>query len=208
MSTPPTDPAPSLDPVMPCSAVSGELRALGSAVGDSRSRTRLDALHAHAARCAECRSRHGAALARLAGVCALRSRALAGLSTEVLARIRSGPAAGGMSPAFLDAPHSLAVWRRVAVAASLLVAVGAGLWATGRMGWRDGPGGTRDPEVRDARESLLLRWNAPRRGGGDAAFDLEDASVTPVVFPARGQRDFWLAPARPGSRAALNDSGD
>ena len=104
-----------------------------------------------------------------------------------------------MSPAFLDAPRALQRWRQLALAASLLLAVGSGLVMSGRLGGpREGSRGAGD----DPREGLLERFDVRRRA------DVVSEGLTPVSFyPGRGLPDYWHgdpASAEAARRAAQN----
>lgn len=86
----------------------------------------------------------------------------------------------GMSGAFLDAPRNLVIWRRTAMAACLLLAVGAGMMLTEQRGFEaPGAGGMRagfDPRdellsLRVLREPEIQRSTGeivPASGGASA----------------------------------------
>ncbi len=84
--------------------------------------------------------------------------ALDGVYEAVRARMAGsdeGLVQAGISRSFLDAPRSLAIWRRTAVAAIALLALGAGLWM--RAPATDGEPGTAAAESGDPRDDLLRR---------------------------------------------------
>ena len=151
-------------------------------------------LGSHVVVCFACRTRYRERLGVVRGLCALRVRAvpaglLDGFCDRVLAETsgpRPGLHAGGMSVAFLDAPRSLSQWRWTAVAASVLVFMGAGLLASGRLAWRDGAS-ERGPNdgVIELRDALLDRFDARR------ADDAPASVVQPVDLPGRGSSDYW-----------------
>lgn len=118
----------------------------------------------------------------------------------------------GLSHSFLDAPRQLAIWRRMAVAALLVVGVGAGALLSGVLRFEgDGRGSDRSiaEAPRDPRLDLLLpdgrptgrprhtvRSRFPGRSviPGDSRFDMvgdgsrlppASAADTTVVFPMR-----------------------
>jgi hypothetical protein len=168
-----------------CGTVAERLTALERACGDPASAGHAQGLERHLAGCPPCTQRHGARLARLEGLCALRSRdvpagMLDDLRARVLAGVREG-GSGGMSAAFLDAPASLARWRRMAVAAGLLLAVGAGLVVSGRLELR-APAGTHDLDLRDA----LL----PQLATG-LKLDHDEDTLQPVLMPGQGVSGFY-----------------
>ena len=126
-----------------------------------------------------------------------RVRALHGLQTRPLPDealdglyddIRSGVTAGmgapwvraGMSGTFLDAPHSLVIWRRTAMAACLLLAVGTGFF----FGDAYLPATERGGTGADPRDRLLRP-----AGVGDAT----------RVTPASSRGDMRFAPVRGGT---------
>jgi len=123
-------------------------------------------------------------VATLESTCALRSRQvpaglLDDLRTRVLTQVRSHPG-GGMSPAFLDAPASLARWRGLATAASVLLVAGVALVASGRRALAP----ERPETDRVLRDALLPRLDARNLEAGDD-------TLQPVLLPGRGVRDFW-----------------
>lgn len=179
-----------------CAGFAALLSEVERTSGGASPEAALTALGRHATACFPCRTRHRARLGVVEGFCALRARAvpdglLDDFSDCVLARTR-GVAPGtlgaaGMSPAFLDAPRSLATWRWTAVAASLLLTVGGGLWASGRLAWRGAeapPAAERDGAL-ELRDALLDRLDA--RGTDEAPA----ATVQPVDFLTRGSNDYW-----------------
>ena len=99
------------------STISGIMEALEAAVArEPHEAARL------AARLDQVRARHALQMRTLP------DHALDGLYEDIRSTLRGETAwlRAGMSEAFLDAPASLVLWRRVAVAACLLLAVGAG----------------------------------------------------------------------------------
>ena len=155
----------------------------------------LDAASSHLEACSPCRTRLGARLSRLQGLHALRERSAPegtfdGFFDQVRERVPFAPAGGGMSPAFLDAPRSLRLWRSAALAASVLLAATAGFAFT------RGSGGGLDPAVErplhDPRERLLEAYDArpdargvrdvrdATRRGYDGFFGDRDVITTPV----------------------------
>ncbi len=101
--------------------------------------------------------------ARLAlGVRDVPAGTLDGLYDEVCAETDAASpwARSRMSDAFLDAPRDLVRWRSTALAACALLALGAGLFAGGGLGFEeDEPG--RALERMDMRNALLPRLDAP-----------------------------------------------
>lgn len=190
-------PAPS---PLPCTEVAPALARLTRAAGEAPAGETLRALRAHLGACAPCRTAHAARLQALEGLCALRDRRLpAGLlddlGARVLAEARQG-ARSGMSVAFLDAPRSLARWRRMAVAASVLVAAGAGLLASGRLAWRD-PAAGRGPVGPDLREVLLERLDARTDAGAARASVVPVGGLAPDALAAPASPfGYWIVPAR------------
>jgi hypothetical protein len=151
----------------------------------------LECLCAHVRACSACRARHGSRLAGVECFSALRARAvpdglLDGMGEKVLARARHGGSGGGMSAAFLDAPQSLARWRHLALAASLLVAVGGGMFLTGRVGWREAaqPAPRGDGTIA-LREGVLEAWDVQRTD------DPVTERVQTVSLPSRGVPGYW-----------------
>lgn len=187
-----TVPMPPAPGSLSCEDFVGALARLESATDAPGT---LERIQRHAGACARCRLRHGARLARAEGLSALRTRAvpdglLDGLSDRVLARARNAEAGGGMSRAFLDAPHSLARWRTAASAAGLLVALTGGLLASGRLGWR----GDERPTPRDdgwvvLRDVALEPWDAVRSD------DTTTERVQPVVLGGRRATSAYWADA-------------
>jgi len=166
--------------------VAARLRALEGAVGDRTSAEGADVLRRHVQACAPCQRTFGARVAALASTCALRSRQvpaglLDDLRTRVLTQVRSHPG-GGMSPAFLDAPASLARWRGVAMAASVLLVAGVALVASGRLALAP----ERPETDRVLRDALLPRLDARNLQEGD---DI----LQPVLLPGRGVQGFYPA---------------
>ena len=161
---------------------------------DGSPREALDSLEAHLDACADCRSRYVARLDRLQGLQALRERSAPDgtfddFYAQLSERIPFAPAGGGMSPAFLDAPRSLRVWRGAALAASLLFAATVGFAFT-RGGGADPAAAVRP--LHDPRGNLLEAYDtrpdirsirpvrdASRRGHG-AFYTAPDVEVTPV----------------------------
>jgi|GEM_PF-6747692 len=184
-----------------CADIPARLRALERAAGDGASAAGAQEMRRHLQACAPCQHTHGARLTTLEGLCALRSRQVPGklledLRSRVLTQVRrpaaDGVHAGGMSATFLDAPVSLARWRRVALAASVLLAVGVGLVVSGRLSLAP-ERGVQDRELRDA---LLPRLDA-RQGFAAGAGNSDDV-LQPVLLPGRGMRGYFVGrPALP-----------
>ncbi len=195
-----------------CAELPARLRALERGAGDAASAAAVHELRRHLGACAPCRQAHGARLAALEGLCALRSRQVPGglledLKSRVLTQVRTPTAgrltaghgdAGGMSAAFLDAPASLARWRGVALAASVLLAVGAGLLASGRLSLMPARG-TQDQDLRDALLPRLEARREPERGGASRSDDV----LQPVMLPGRGMGGYFVGrpAASPGPAA-------
>ncbi len=99
-----------------------------------------------------------------------------------------------MSGAFLDAPRALALWRRTALAASLLLVVGGGLLVRERLGAAGALAQGRPLTAADPRDGLLLPHDAgegsgtPTAGGG-AAVPVAHAEQGPA---ARARRPVFL----------------
>ena len=116
----------------------------------------------------------------------------------------------GLSNAFLDAPRQLVVWRRMAVAALVMLGVGAGAWMQGMLRWEGGDAPTaRFADGVDPRSTLLppddrraplpravraraARWRAtppvmnhPVRMVSDGRPDVMGGVDSTVVFPLR-----------------------
>jgi hypothetical protein len=87
---------------------------------------------------------------------------LDGLCAAVQARLASVPPGGALSLAFLDTPKALRRWRTAALAASLVVAGGVGLLASGKL--RVEEGSPREVPLIDARGVLLEDMEAPDVG--------------------------------------------
>ena len=115
-----------------------------------------------------------------------------------------------MSDAFLDAPQHLMRWRSTALAACALLAVGAGLFAGGRLGFDDEGTGTTLERI-DRRDQILQRFDAagvlpPRsrraRGTGTLVSDPGAEDFSPNR--RRGSRSglfLWYGPAREPAEA-------
>lgn len=136
-------------------AVSAELGSLFSHL-EERAAARPDEARRLAGRLEEARARH-----------ALQERELpAGVLEDLYDQVRAGVTGesawrrAGMSEAFLDAPRNLVMWRRAAVAACLLLAVGAG-WTL--RGEEPDTAGVRADMLRlvDPRDGLLERLDRP-----------------------------------------------
>jgi len=98
-----------------------------------------------------------------------------------------------MSEAFLDAPRHLVRWRRTAMAACAVLAVGAGLFAGGRLGFESGDAG--GVGGADPRDGILERLHiagpfAGQRSRGPAAGTL--VSVPGASEPERKAPSFWV----------------
>jgi hypothetical protein len=208
----PTPPSPGS-----CAELPARLRVLERSAGDAASAAMAQELRRHLTGCTPCREAHAARLATLEGLCALRSREVPGglledLKSRVLSQMRApstsqpGSArtdaarldAGGMSAAFLDAPASLARWRGMALAASVLLAVGGGLLASGRLALVP-ESGAQDRELRDA---LLARLDARYgRTDGDPRLDgsgrRDDDALQPVMLPGHGMRGYYVVRPTP-----------
>jgi len=123
-------------------------------------------------------TRHARRLDRVRALAALQMRevpdsTLAGLYEDVRAGVAGANAwhRAGMSGAFLDAPRSLVMWRRAAVAACLLLAVGAGFSLGG--GTLGTPGTPYEGQVMrrvDPRDALLERLGTRAPSAQPAAY--------------------------------------
>jgi hypothetical protein len=180
-------------PVEPstCARVARRLGELEKAHAVTPPHDQMADLRAHLGTCRPCAARLGARWRAVEGVFALRTRALPDgllddMRSRVLAGLHAHPAVG-MSPAFLDAPVSLARWRAFATAAGVLLAVGVGLVATGRLGFRS-PEGPQDQDLRDA---LLPPFTATRAAGEG------DDLAQPFLMPGRGVRNYYRRPLGP-----------
>lgn len=197
-----TRPLPPVPAVKACAEVPACLEQVERPGGDAQALERLEGLERHLAVCAGCQRRHGARVRALRPLCTLRSRALPDgwlddLGTRVLAGVRTGARHGGMSPAFLDAPASLARWRRVALAASVLVVTGAALLASGRLTLTVGRPSA-DEGVLDLREVLLERFDA--RLPSD---DIEARPQPRLLLPASNNFYVFGPASRPGAQKPL-----
>ena len=142
--------------------------------------------------------RHGSRLNRVRGRHALHARrmpqgALDGLYEAVRAEAAGerGWMRSGMSGAFLDAPRSLVLWRRTAMAACLLLAVGAGMMLNERPLTNPGDlGGVRAGF--DPRDELLSLRSGAERAPGSA-----DGAIVPT---SGGPRSMTPGSMTPGSR--------
>lgn len=133
--------------------------------------------------------------------------ALDGLYEDVCAATDdSSPwARSRMSDAFLDAPQHLVRWRSTALAACALLAVGAGLFAGGRLGFDDEGTGTALERI-DHRDEILQRFDAagvlpPRSRRARATGTLVSDPGAEDFSPSRrrGSRSglfLWYGPAR------------
>jgi hypothetical protein len=150
----------------------------------------------HLARCAPCADRHGRRLASVVGLVSLHERSIPdGLLDDLYATVRArapfAPPGGGMSEAFLDGPRALALWRGSAVAAALLLAVGAAWTAANGL---PGGAGPRPVPVTDVRNHLLPDFDQSQR---EAALDDRFSTVS---WPRhRTGQSFWvrIPPAAP-----------
>lgn len=188
-------------PVATCADVPARLDQLERPGDDASALERLSAVERHLATCAGCRRRHALRLQTLRPLVTLRSRALPeglldDLGTRVLARVRTGAGHGGMSPAFLDAPASLALWRRVALAASVLVVGGVALLASGRLTLNLGGRAAGDGTL-ELRDLLLERFDA--RLPSD---DVEPDRGPPRLLPASNNFYEFGPRLRPGALKA------
>lgn len=110
--------------------------------------------------------------------------ALDGLYAAVRAGADADPwGRAGMSGAFLDAPRALARWRTAALAACVLLAVGAVV-----LGRADVPGDapTDERPLQDPREGLLERWDGAAAADGGARAPWREGSIREVGVPADG----------------------
>jgi hypothetical protein len=193
------DSQPTPDPeVAPldCRSAGRALATLDRAPKDEVVR-RAAEVRAHLDDCAKCEARHGARLRTVEGFLALRDRSLPDETFEdfyagVRGRMPYAPPAGGMSAAFLDAPHALRLWRRTAVAAGFLLVLFGGYALSGGFGG-EAPGAT-ERRLHDPRENLLhamdtelptlqVRPLSPRRARGHEGF----FDVDPGKDPSRVQ---------------------
>ena len=144
-------------------------------------------------------TRHARRLDRVRALAALQMRevpgsTLEGLYEDIRAEVTGANAwhRAGMSGAFLDAPRSLVLWRRAALAACLLLAVGAGFSLGG--GTLGSPGvdyGGQTMLLVDPRDALLERLDAR----GPAA----PPAAQPAGYPGAargGMRTVGSAPRR------------
>jgi hypothetical protein len=137
-------------------------------------------LVAHLERCAPCAQRHGRRLSGAIGFVSLHERRVpSGLLDDLYATVHArapyAPLAGGMSAAFLDGPRSLRLWRSAAVAAVLVLGVGA-TWVLSNGGL--GAGRSPNPvPLRDVRNDYL--------GAADvhADEDVDDPRFSTVSWP-------------------------
>ena len=144
-------------------------------------------------------TRHAARIDRIRAAHALQLRALPehaldGLYDDIR-RTLTGETAwlrAGMSESFLDAPRSLVMWRRVAVAACLLLAVGAGWQLRGAP--LEGPQGQelRTMDMLDIPSGLSRgRW-APS-AAEPVSFDQDGLrGAVPVSRPGRSERGLYV----------------
>ncbi len=161
---------------------------------------RLRALAQELARCVAedpaAAARLGTRLADVQTRLALQARdvptgALAGLYEEVRATPQDASpwARSRMSEAFLDAPRHLVRWRRTALAACALLAVGTGLLAGGRLGF-DVPSGAR--RGADPRDGILERLAEGGALGG--RHSRRSPTGTLVSMPGAGSPSRGSAP--------------
>lgn len=113
---------------------------------------------------------------------------LEGLYDEVRTQVAAATpeqrwARAAMSGAFLDAPRALALWRRTALAASLLLVVGGGLVVRERLGGAGAPPQGRPLTAADPRDGLLLSQDASERTGAPAA---GAGAAVPVAHAEQG----------------------
>jgi len=167
-------------------------------------------LDAAAARDPEGAARLGVRLRAARAGLALQARAipddaLEGLYDQV--RAATGEASpwarARMSEAFLDAPLNLQRWRGAALAACAVLAVGAGLFAGGRLGFDDGAG-ARALERVDPRNRLLPRldavaYPAPQRGSAYGTFVSDPGADAPL--PSASPFYLFVGDPRRGSDA-------
>lgn len=153
----------------------------------------LTEVREHLSACPSCRRRLGTRLGRVEARDALKRRAmpdgvLDGLFDDIQARVPHGPAGGGMSTAFLDAPQALRVWRSAAMAAMVVLGVGTAIVVAEFE--PSSSSGHRPDEVtlRDMPAGLLPTWERSTRM----------VSLDPAAAPATEERR-----ADPDNPAAL-----
>lgn len=151
-----------------CAALPASLarleRALTGELTCEEARDALMGLRRHLGSCPSCSARHGARYRRVESVWALRGRCVPEGTFEdfyaaVRERVPYGPVGGGMSPAFLDAPRTLRLWRGAAIAAAVLLAATAGFAVT-RAGDATGGGSPVVRPLHDPRERLLEAYDS------------------------------------------------
>ncbi len=184
-------------------AVDGEPAPGGGPAERAQLARVAEELETAAAAAPDLAQRHERRLAAVRGRLAIHTRdipsgALDGLYDDVrAATAEASPwARSRMSDAFLDAPRQLARWRSTALAACALLAVGAGLFAGGRLGI-EGPDAGRSLEREDPRDDILPRFSASRlirpaaRGRGGIGTLVSDPSPEMRAAPAPGVVVFY-----------------
>ena len=162
----PSSPSPAPSCAAVGQALHARLRALRRHDAPPASVPSLGDLAAHLGACPACATRHGRALAEAEALSALHARelpvdSLEGFYDGICERAPYVAAGGGMSPAFLDAPRTLLRWRRAAIAASLLLALGTGYALSG--GFASGPPDAGFRRLHDPREELLPAYREADR---------------------------------------------